>query len=128
MLKTPEEKPAYEMVLFQKPKEIVKKKKKQNCQPQQDERRYNFYEKEAGKKRNRRVWDELDEIRKVFKKTKNVLITEPQIKTITGGKNPQIANSESQISNREDKIENFFKKTENKNKKVKMIGKRMVSV
>lgn len=50
MLKTPEEKQASKMALFQKPREIVR-----NCQPQQDETRHNLHEKEAGENRNKRV-------------------------------------------------------------------------
>lgn len=81
MLKTPEEKQDSEMTLFQKPREIVR-----NCQPQQDEIRCNLHEKEAEKNRSKEsdTKRETGEIRKVFKKTEDIIRAEPKITTITG--------------------------------------------
>lgn len=50
VLKTPEEKQASKMALFDKPREVVR-----NCPPQQDETRHNLHEKEAKRNRNKRV-------------------------------------------------------------------------
>lgn len=83
MLKTPEEKRDSKVTLFQKPRKIVR-----NCQPQQDERRCNLHDKEAEKKKNRNKESdrkrERGGIRKVFKKTEDVIIAEPKITTVTG--------------------------------------------
>ena len=58
---------------------------------------------------------ELGEIRKVFKKTKNVIIAEPQTTTITG-KKPKL--SENQISVEEARFRNSSGK-QKENKEIK---------
>lgn len=65
----------------------------------------------------------MDKIRKVFKKTKNVVTAEPRTTTITGTKN-ETANSEKQISDRDGKIKKLFRRTEEENKEIKKKKKR----